>query len=198
MRKEALSPDHYPKYTHHFGDSMSPHLQNRDILEIKSTPSLKKGDIVLFKAGDDESWVAHRIIMIEGNKIWTKGDNNLRTDDRPLRFEDIAGIVTARWRHGKRFRIHRGRRGQWQCYQYRFFWRFRNLMRRTLGNIRMPALAQPLIERILPPPREISFTKQGRRKRTLYLGKTYIGSYSERRQMWQIRFPYRIFIRVRR
>lgn len=60
------------------GTSMFPTIQdNSECLCIKKE-SYEVGDIVFFFAKIDEEWmgISHRIFSIEGDQIFTKGDNN--------------------------------------------------------------------------------------------------------------------------
>ncbi len=181
-----------PRYTHHFCGSMLPLLQNKDILEIIPVRKVVKGDIVLFKGEEKEQWIAHRVIKIEKKSIYTKGDNNKSIDDKALCFSDISRIVSARWRNGKRLVIYRGRRAILQYYIYLAYTKSRALVRKSIDRFSTPKALSPLLDRLLPAPSEVTFQKNGRQKRELYIGKRYIGSYSEREQCWKIRFPYRL------
>ena len=182
-----------PLYTRHFGGSMAPLLWNYDLLEIASTREIRKGDIVLFKTTDEEVWIAHRVIKIEKGRIHTKGDNNGMEDEKTLRADEIGGVVTARWRRGKRRVIYGGRLGNLQYKLSRFYSKFRGFLRRIFGSLALPASLQTITTQLLPRPREVLFHKNNRIKKMLYLGRTPIGSYSEVRHAWQIRFPYRLF-----
>ena len=96
--------------THHFGESMSPLLSNRDTLLIVPQKIIHRGDIVLF-SNNNEEWIAHRIEDTEDDKIYTKGDNNTTIDDGYLHSDDMVAIVTARWRNGKKLKIYRAKKG---------------------------------------------------------------------------------------
>jgi len=174
---------------------MAPLLWNFDLLEISFPKQIRRGDIVLFKTSDGEAWIAHRVIKIENGRIHTKGDNNGMEDEKTLRADEIGGVVTARWRRGKRRVIHGGRLGN---LQYKLSWfcsKFRGFLRRIFGSLALPASLRTMTMRLLPRPRKVLFHKNNQTKKMLYLGRIPIGSYSEARHAWQIRFPYRIFYR---
>ena len=73
--------------------SMKPALNIGDIVIVKETDNIKKGDIISFK--NQESVVTHRVYEIrkENGKDYyiTKGDANSGTDDDLLSIEDIEG-----------------------------------------------------------------------------------------------------------
>ena len=66
------------------GESMYPFIKNGDHVRIKRLKEMSIGKIVLFYTSDifgNVKLVLHRIVKIENEKIWTKGDNNKRTDE---------------------------------------------------------------------------------------------------------------------
>ena len=175
----------------HNGQSMSPMLQHKDMLEAVYDEHIKVGDIVLFENISDEKLIAHRVIgMVDG--YVTKGDNNHKVDDDVLESTVIKGIVVARWRHGRRLRIYRGRLGILQSRGYRFYRSLRSRVGGFVGRIALPAPMRRPIEKLLPPPTEALFVKNGEPRRDLYLGRIHIGTYSPRHGRWMIRFPWRL------
>ncbi len=182
--------------THHFGHSMLPLLQNRDILHIVSAKEIRKGNIILFKDENKEYWIAHRVVKIENKIIYTKGDNNLTDDETTLSLQSIMGVVTARWRNGKKLKIYQGKKAILQYHLYLVYTKTKNILKKGIGDITAPKIIMPAIHLLLPRPKEILFSKSGQSKRVLYLGKIHIGTYSDSKKSWQIRFPYRILYRV--
>lgn len=98
------------------GVSMQPLLyEGKTSVVIKplSRP-LKKGDLPLYILADNR-YVLHRIIKIEGNMVYTRGDNCISCEKVPM--ERIIGIVTEIYRKGRTIKVtDRG----YQCYV--FFW----------------------------------------------------------------------------
>lgn len=182
------------RYTHHFGESMAPILVNRDILVVTREKQVKRGDIILFISSDqdEEEWVAHRIVAIRDGKVFTKGDNNPAIDDRSIHLDEIAGIVTSRWRNGKKLTIFRGRKGVVQYYFYTVYYHVRKVLGASIGKLVLPARLQSALRKVLPAPKEVHFARESRQIKALYLGNIHIGTYSEQNKCWQIRFPYRI------
>ncbi len=71
-----------PLFNHYFftvlTGSMQDTLQVGDSIIVKKVDKYKVGDIVTYKKG--KSYVTHRIVKIDGNKITTKGDANMQSD----------------------------------------------------------------------------------------------------------------------
>lgn len=59
--------------------SMEPALNVEDSIIVKQSSNYEVGDIVTYK--HEKSYVTHRIVKIDGNKVITKGDAN--TDEDP-------------------------------------------------------------------------------------------------------------------
>lgn len=70
--------------------SMKPVISPNDLIFVKITKNVSKGDIVTFK--DSGSIVTHRLIDINNNKYITKGDAN-NTSDTGINKNDIIGKV---------------------------------------------------------------------------------------------------------
>lgn len=70
--------------------SMKPVISPNDLIFVKITKNVSKGDIITFK--DSASIVTHRLIDINNNKYITKGDAN-NTSDTGINKSDIIGKV---------------------------------------------------------------------------------------------------------
>lgn len=70
--------------------SMKPVISPNDLIFVKITKNVSKGDIITFK--DSASIVTHRLIDINNNKYITKGDAN-NTSDTGISKSDIIGKV---------------------------------------------------------------------------------------------------------
>ncbi len=70
--------------------SMKPVISPNDLIFVKITKNVSKGDIITFK--DNGSIVTHRLIDINNNKYITKGDAN-NTSDAGINKSDIIGKV---------------------------------------------------------------------------------------------------------
>jgi len=72
--------------------SMEPELSVGDVIIIKSCANYEVGDIITYNV-NDEYFVTHRIIEIEGNNFVTKGDNNNVEDSQVVLKENVEGKV---------------------------------------------------------------------------------------------------------
>lgn len=77
-----------------FGDSMLPLIKNGDHIIIKKSSSYCLNDVVVFKY-KLEGLIVHRIIKIEEDIYYCKGDNAIRTEI--INKEDIIGKVCSRF-----------------------------------------------------------------------------------------------------
>jgi signal peptidase I len=77
------------------GNSMYPHIQSGDLMVImKKTDPLFKiniGDIIVFRYED--VLVAHRVILIQDNNYYVKGDNNPNADAIIVKDNVLIGKV---------------------------------------------------------------------------------------------------------
>ena len=69
--------------------SMNPYLQIGDFIVIKKQKEYDTGDIVTYNV-NNEYVVTHRIVLINGNEIYTKGDAN-NTNDNSINEQQIIG-----------------------------------------------------------------------------------------------------------
>ena len=70
--------------------SMEPYLKVDDYILVKKQNEYKKDDVITYKI--DKSYITHRIIEINEDKIITKGDAN-NTEDEPINKDNIIGKV---------------------------------------------------------------------------------------------------------
>lgn len=93
--------------------SMAPLLMPGDVLLVdaeRPASSVRRGEIVVFRAPHDAVSTAHRVVGFRGNPSFpwrTKGDRNHAADDRagPLAYE---GVVTWRLRGRRATRLRWG------------------------------------------------------------------------------------------
>jgi len=76
-----------------YGNSMWPLVSLNDTIYIKfkKFQSLKKGEIVLFSTKDEI--VLHRIVKIENNTLFTRGDNKEKKSIEIVKEKDYFGIL---------------------------------------------------------------------------------------------------------
>lgn len=183
------------------GPSMSPTLQEPEILEIRPYVNhpLQVGDVVFFQSPGAQQTIVHRIVRLNAEGIFTRGDNNRRDDAFVLRPEDIQGRVVAAWRGRKRRAVSGGRRGRligrWLPWK--------GLLDRGVSDLLHSfyyALARRgLLVALLPNrlrPRIVVFQNKGTNRPCLLLGRRIIGRYDDSRQQWQINRPFRLIVDV--
>ena len=72
-------------------NSMSPEITTNDLILVKVTKDVKKGDIVTFTDGDN--LITHRIVEVNGPSYITKGDANNTNDKTVLESQIIGKVV---------------------------------------------------------------------------------------------------------
>ena len=70
--------------------SMEPTLNVYDFILVKSDKNLKVNDIITYK--EDDSFITHRIISIEGDNLITKSDAN-NSEDKIINKDKVIGKV---------------------------------------------------------------------------------------------------------
>lgn len=70
--------------------SMSPTMEKGDIVIVKIGAQVNEKDIITYK--NDNAFITHRIIKIDGDSIIAKGDNN-NIQDEPITKDAIIGKV---------------------------------------------------------------------------------------------------------
>lgn len=70
--------------------SMEPTINVKDLIIVSETDKIKENDIITYRDNDD--FITHRVINIEGDVITTKGDSNNSTDNK-IKKDEIIGKV---------------------------------------------------------------------------------------------------------
>ena len=76
--------------------SMSGAIEAGDAIIIKNSVSYAVGDVITYFPADESFSVTHRIVRMEGDKFYTKGDANQSEDPDPVLIEQIAGKVAVK------------------------------------------------------------------------------------------------------
>ena len=78
--------------------SMEPTIPEGSLIIIKETPQneIENGDVITFRFEGQDSIVTHRIVEVinDGQEFITKGDANNANDSRPIKYNEIEGVVT--------------------------------------------------------------------------------------------------------
>lgn len=78
--------------------SMSPAIEINDFVIVKKPDNINVGDIVSYKENDDGMEVLHRVVRMEDDKVYTKGDAN-NTEDKPVEISQITGVYVGKVEH---------------------------------------------------------------------------------------------------
>ncbi len=182
------------------GTSMYPALRESDILRIYSDPEYtpSKGDIVLFDHPENKKTIVHRVIKIEGDRIYTKGDSSREQDPWVLNFSEVKGAVDQIWRNKKIIQIlkrghqHQGLSGVTQILSD-LSWRLYNYSRALYRtNLLMGLFYTFLPNKIKPRP--FIFTSGRVFRLYLLINKTRVARYDSTAKKWIIKPPFRFFI----
>ena len=76
--------------------SMTGAIEEGDAIIIKKSASYAVGDVITYFPADENFSVTHRIVKMEGDKFYTKGDANQSEDPDPVLIEQIAGKVAVK------------------------------------------------------------------------------------------------------
>ncbi len=187
----------YMVYT---GPSMNPILREPDLLELqpyKDRP-VKCGDVICFRAPENGRPIVHRVIRVDSKSIRTRGDNNTRSDPYHLQPGDIIGQVVWAQKDSRRRRIYGSTTGVligYYCQSRRLI--SRPLFRLLNGLYR--AMANSGLFRFLLPshlnPRVYVFRSGQHCIMKCLMGRRVIGKYNSRDDIWDIKRPYRLFLR---
>ena len=70
--------------------SMEPTMSIGDVVVVKVNDEVKENDIIVYK--EENSFITHRIIKIDGQNLITRGDAN-NSEDKPIKSSQILGKV---------------------------------------------------------------------------------------------------------
>ena len=70
--------------------SMANTINIGDIVVVKVNEAFKENDIIVYK--EENSFITHRVIKIDGQNLITRGDAN-NSEDKPIKSDQILGKV---------------------------------------------------------------------------------------------------------
>ena len=76
--------------------SMTGAIEAGDAIIIRKSDSYAVGDVITYFPEDESFSVTHRIVRMEGDKFYTKGDANQSEDSDPVLMEQIVGKVAVK------------------------------------------------------------------------------------------------------
>lgn len=181
------------------GTSMYPTLRKSDILKINSYPEYppSRGDIVLFEHPKEKTDVIHRIIKIEEDRIYTKGDNSDEPDPWVLKRKDIKGTIKQIWRNRKIIPVgekinQQNQRGMYQ-YLLDIIWPIYLYLRPVYKSAALKGILYDLLPQRLKP-RPVIFTSKRNARLYLMINKTNVARYDRLHKKWLIKPPFRLII----
>ena len=88
---------------------MRPFIRSGDVVELEPVDRLVRiGDVVLLKCGSgDEGYVLHRVVRLQGETIFIRGDAQ-DVADGPFAQGDVLGRVTKTYANGRLRQLDRG------------------------------------------------------------------------------------------
>ena len=181
------------------GPSMHPTLREPEVMEIVPYDgrAMRVGDVALFLSPEADRPVVHRIVRATPAGMSTRGDNNSREDTFLLQPGDMKGQVVAAWRGRKRRTVAGGLQGRLTSR----WLRWRRVLDHGVSHLLHPAYHALSscggIARLLPAsfrPRVVTFQTRGRDRSRLLLGERIIGRYDDRKRVWRIQRPFRLFV----
>jgi len=181
------------------GPSMNPTLKDGDGLHLipYHGRKIRLGDVVVFLSPEKDRKITHRVISIYGQGIRTQGDNNNQVDSGILKPEHILGRVVYAQRRNRMIRVYGGVMGQ----LYALMIKEMHIIDSWISSLFRPIyyrLARSGIFKrwalIQERTRIISYVRPGGTERQLLLGRRVIGQLLPRKDRWQIRRPFRLFI----
>ena len=191
--------DGSPVLFNYYGASMNPTFKTGD--ELTALPYARRkalpGDVIVFRSPASGRNVVHRVVRVDSTGIATCGDNCILNDPWILSPEKIIGRVVSEKRAHRNLRVRGGRTGIVVAGILR--------LRKRVGS-RISKALHPLYQRLsgsgifhgwLSPFTEMSLLYFKRPQGTeiqLIMEKWIIGRYIPKRDSWQIRRPFRLFI----
>lgn len=178
---------------------MNPLMQNMDRLFFSPcrNGSVRKGDVVVFKAPHDNHLIVHRVVGVDARGVRTQGDNNGHMDPWTLGTDDILGLVKYVVRGKKRIPVRSGVAGRYHAAVMRSY---RFLKAGVFHPLR------PLYEALLHSGfckgrmwfekklRVISFQRPGGAELQLLMGGRVIGRRRSGASRWEIKRPFDLFV----
>lgn len=96
------------------GPSMYPTFKPGQVLYLRpESHGVEPGDVVVYRCGN--TYIVHRVQLVQQEGFSTRGDNNPRADEAPIPQEEIIGVVDKVDDWGKLHPVTGGKRGLWQA-----------------------------------------------------------------------------------
>ena len=84
-------------------NSMAPSITTNDLIIVKLTDQIKKGDIITYE--DNDTFVTHRVVSVNDSGYVAKGDANTSEDQAILKQQVIGKVVKILPNYGVWFKV---------------------------------------------------------------------------------------------
>lgn len=178
---------------------MHPTLREPEMLEILpyGDRPVRAGDVIFFRNPENSRLIVHRVRIVTDKGFVTRGDNCTVDDDVYVTRDAVAGQVIAALRGRRRRTIAGGRRGDLLAHWLRVRKPIRTYLARIFRGPYHTLACNGAWKRLLPPslrPRTVAFQSEAGRIRCMLIGRRIIGRRDDARGVWQISFPFRMFV----
>ena len=176
------------------GSSMYPTLLPGDELVVVKSYRLHIGDIIGYRLENRN--MIHRIVKINHDMIYTKGDNNLIIDLHPITKKNIIGKLIKVRRRGKTITINNGFAGFLTGRKCQLTNKMNKLVLSTFiksvtGFKPIVCLSNKIGQLFLN--RHLTIIKQKNNRFNIYCGKTYCGYYDVNGEQIRFRNRFKLF-----
>lgn len=188
---------------HYIGPSMNPTLVVGDGLKVLPYDGRKicPGDVVVFLHPHQNYNVVHRVVRVDGVRIWTRGDNNNEDDPWVLQPEQVLGRVVSVAAGQETRSLDGGVHGQAQGVVIRQWNRTRKWMRVWIARVLHPVYRSMADSGVFRrcfgkglQLRVVSYVRPKGVELALFLGDRHVGTLDAVTQQWKIRAPWRLVV----
>ncbi len=192
--------DSKKEYFIYRGLSMNPTFYEPELLTIVpySDREPKKGDIICYRLDHKNKGIVHRIIMVKGSRIKTRGDNSAYPDDYTVDKAAVVGRVIASRRGNKTRTVYSGKFGLFSMHFSRCYHKFNRLITKLLHKSYCDLADSGILRKLKPKNMVFKVVVFRRNNNIIYpklilKGRT-VGTYNFRFEKWIINRPYRLFV----
>lgn len=195
--------DFKSKYSTCIGPSMYPTLRPGDGIELYTYREISEicvGDIIIYPHPERPTDVVHRIIELKDDGVITRGDNNNKIDPYTVGYGDIRGKVVAAKRKNRLIPMQGGAEGirthklmLARQYAFRYVLKPMRFITGKIDESKLLNIFHPLLKM-----KVVRIRRHGQAQSILMVGDKVVGKQSADSEEWQIRFPYKFFIRRKR
>jgi signal peptidase I len=197
-----LEEKYKSEYSTCSGPSMYPTLRGGDGFQLEKyidSLDVHVGDIIVYPHPGKSIDVVHRIIKLRSDGVITRGDNNNKVDPYVVKYKDIVGKVNTVKRGRMTFYLAHGTKGYiihrvmlLRKYSKPYIFAPFVLLSKFLTRSKLLNFLHPLIKT-----KVVYIKRDNKCEIILVCGKKQIGKRQEKTNEWEIRFPYKLFIKIK-